>query len=180
MLVKKILSLGILAIVFAMTAFVVAPATHAQTATAPTAAQCAVGQTRLIARITKAEAVKTAHTNVYTNIQTRLATLVDNATRNAYDTATLETAVSNFDTKVTTYIDKSAAYSAALLAAKDTACTATNAEFITAVAAARAALVEARTATAEVRSAFRADVVKELKAYAAWLKENATTEEATE
>jgi hypothetical protein len=178
--VKKILSLGILAIVLAVTAFAVSPVALAQTTTTPTEAQCAIGQARLTARITKVEAVKTAHTNIYTNIQTRLATLVDNATRTGYDTTALQAAVSNLNTKITTYADKSAAYSAALLAAKDTACTSTNAEFIAAIATARAALAEARTATAEVRSAFRGDVVKELKAYAEWLKENATAEEATE
>lgn len=174
---KKLLTLGVLAIVLALSAIIVAPVTQAQSTTTLTAAQCAAAQARLTVRITKVEAVKTAHTSVYTQIQTKLATIVDNATEKGYDTTALAKASADLTTKITAYTDKSAAYSAALLAAKDTACTSTNAEFIAAIAKARIALAEARVATLEVRSTIRGDVKNELKAYGTWLKENATTEE---
>ena len=178
MLVKKIVSAGLLAIAILMVGVVVAPTLHAQAT--PTAAQCTAAQTRLATRITKVEAATTTQSKVYSDLQARVDALNSSATDAGYEVeglADFTAAQTTLSNKIVAYVTASIAYSTALTAAKDTACSATNAEFRAAVIAARTALTTFRTASAEVRSTFRTEVIPVLKDYAAWLKEQAITEE---
>jgi hypothetical protein len=178
MLVKKIVSAGLLIIAVSMVGILLAPTLQAQTT--PTSAQCAIAQARLTTRITKVDTVHAAQTNVYTNLQTRLETIITSATEAGYDEdgiAALTLAQTTVNTKIEAYTTAADAYTAALEAAKGKDCSTTVAEFRTAVIEARAARASLLTAATDVRASFRSDVIPALKDYAAWLKEQSDTTE---
>jgi hypothetical protein len=171
MLVKKIVSAGLLTIAVTMLGIVLAPSLHAQTT--PTTEQCTLAKTRLDTRITKVDTVRDAQSKVYTGLQTKLEAIITSATEAGYDKdglAALSSAQDSVTTKITAYTEASAAYKTALAAAKDTTCSTTNLEFRTAVIAARASLASLHAAAKDVRVAFRTEAIPALKAYAAWLR----------
>ncbi len=173
---KKILSLGLLALVVVVSALSVAPIVSAQTST-PTEARCEAAKARLTMQIAKVETIKTNQMQAYTAIQTRVAEVVTSAGNSAFDTTTLVAAQTAFDTAIVTHTESVDTYTTALLTAKDTECTAANTEFVAAITTARAALKTARESTADVRATFREEVVPAVKEYATWLKENTDREE---
>lgn len=178
MLVKKIVSAGLLLIAVSMVGILLAPTLHAQTT--PTTAQCTVAQARLTARILKVDAAHTAQTNLYTGLQTRLSTIITSATEAGYDEvglAALTAAQTTVNAKITAYTTAADAYTTALEAAKGKDCSTTVAEFRTAVIEARASRASLLAAATDVRASFRTDVIPAIKDYAAWLKEQSDTTE---
>lgn len=174
---KKLQTMGLLALVVTISALAIVPTSYAQSIT-PTEAQCMTAQGRLTTQIAKVEATKTTQTKAYTAIQTKFSEYVTSAEQNTYDTTAMATAQTALTTKITTYTDAAASYATALLTAKDTKCGTTNTDFVNAVTTARTALTATRTATNDVRTTIREEVIPSLKDYATWLKDNAGSEEA--
>ena len=173
---KKILSLGLFALVITVATLAVAPFTLAQS-TARTEAQCTIAKTRIEARTVKLETVRAAQAERYASIQTKFDTIVSSAEQNSFGTTTMVVAQEALMMKITAYTDAATAYSAALTSAKNVTCNTTNTELTAAIASARTALASLRDASTEVRTVVRGEVTDSLKEYATWLKDNATTEE---
>jgi hypothetical protein len=152
-----------------------APLANAQTTT-PTeknqSIRCSIAQARLNTRITRVDAVKQTHTEKYTTLQTRFDALVTAAEETEYDTTALKAAQTAVTDKITSFTDAAGAYTAALLATKNLSCGESNSAFATSLLASREALIEARSASSDVRQTFREQALPALKDYATWLKDN--------
>lgn len=181
---KKLISGGIFVFAFAVVALFSSSFASAQTTTTtpttPTPAQiarCTLAQTRLTTLFTKVEASQKAQTAIFNGVSTKLDTYVDSAKANGFDTTALVKAQTDTKTKLTTYTEKATAYTAALTAAKAINCQTAEATFAPSIVTVRAALLATRLASLDAKKTYKESVVPALKAYAAWLTEQAKVTE---
>lgn len=175
---KKFIMVTVIAITVVTATLFTGTSTSAQTVTE--SARCSVAQARIATQLARVEATKTTQIKAYNDVKARIDTLLSNAVAASYtNIAALTAARDAVQAKIVTYTEKATAYSTALGAAQSLTCGKAEGDFAKAIISSRAALLEVRTASLDVRTTLRNEAIPALRDYAAWLKERSTTTEET-
>jgi len=184
MLVKKIISSTLIALVIAVSTIVLSSSANAQTNTTPTtptaatqSKRCTVAQGRLTTLITTFDAAKAKHTQAYGELITKFETRIDSAQKNGYDVTEMTKARDEAKAKIEVYTQKNTTLTTAVNGTKNLACGDSDSGFTTSLTSSRSALTETRTSAAAVRTAFTEGIIASLKDYALWLNQQSATGE---
>lgn len=136
------------------------------------AKRCAIAKGRITNMTDTMRTVSERRTTAYTNIRERAVARVAVLKQKGYDTGKLESDLRNVNNQIEDYRAKATALYGALAKAQDVACGDSDGDFAGALADARKQLKEVREASRTIHQTFRSSIIPDIKAAAAWAKEN--------